>query len=127
MAVTYSWDLVPSFTLGPLPDPGSYVAQVPAGRDPRKFQFERGIKFANVPGGRADFVVHGGPRVYHVNSVGNVRQLPFDTIRRDGMYSGAIKFRFRNYRNTPVPASVNKIESRSIDAFTNPVFDFTGR
>ncbi len=128
MPESYSWVLVEVPLSGTPPDPGSYVASTPAyGKDPRKNQFERGIKFANVPGGRAEFVVHGGPRIYHVNSVQNIMQDPCDRLSPGGTYSGAVKFRFRSYRNFNVPAGVSKVESRSSDRFTNPVFPFTAQ
>lgn len=127
MPTSYSWDLTSPAFSGSLPNPGPYVASIPTGLDARKKQFERGIKFANVPGGRADFVVHGGPRVYHVNSVMTMLQTTSDRIERTGVYSGVVKFRFRNHRRFPVPASVNKVEYRSCNEYTEPVFPFTGR
>lgn len=133
MPTSYTWDLVETPLSGSPPNPGPFVPTPPGtvgiggSRDSRRDQFERGIKFANVPGGRADFVVHGGPRVYHVNGVPNVLQEAGEKIQRSGMYSGDIKFRFRNYRRFPVPASVNKVEFRSSNRFTDPVFPFTGQ
>ena len=127
MPVSYSWDLVATPLSGSPPNVGTYVPTVPTGRDPRRDQFERGIKFANVPGGRADFVVHGGPRVYHVNSIPNIYLGPSDVLVDSGRYSGVVKFRFRDYRRFPMPDSVNKNEYRSLDEVGNPVFPFTGR
>lgn len=129
MPTSYTWEVVTVPLSGSPPNPGTYVPQPPLfGRgDPKKNQFERGIKFANVPGGKADNVVHGGPRVYHVNSVANILQDPGDILTKTGVYSGNVKFRFRSYRRFPVPESVNKIEFRSSNRFTDPVFPFTGR
>ena len=128
MPLSYTWNIVSTPLSGALPNPGPYVAQPPfTGRDARRDQFERGIRFANVPGGRADFVVHGGPRVQHVNSLQNIFLGVGDVVVDDGNYSGAVKYRFRSYRDFKVPDSVNKVEFRSIDRFTNPVFPFTGR
>lgn len=72
----------------------------------KRTQFVRGIKFANVPEGRPGFVFYpGSGRVAHVNTVETVIQEPA-AISYDGMYSGVIKFRNRDYRSFPVPASV---------------------
>lgn len=69
-------------------------------------QFARGVKFANVPGGRPEFVFYpGSGRVSHVNTIESVIQKPA-AIAYDGMYSGVIKFRFRSYRDFPVPAKI---------------------
>jgi len=88
MATSYSWELIAVPVTGSPPDPGSYVPSAPmfgGAAQGRPSQFERGIKFANVPLGRADNVVHGGPRVWHVNSLQTILQLPIDRDR-----SGAI-------------------------------------
>lgn len=129
MPTSYTWEISVTQLTGTAPSPGPYVPQPPAygSGDPRKVQFERGIKFANVPGGRADFVVHGGPRVQHVNSVANILQTPGDTLSKTGTYSGDVKFRFRSYRRFPVPDSVSKIEFRSSNRYTDPIFPFTGQ
>lgn len=76
-------------------------------RGARALLTERGIRFANAPGGRSDLVVHGGERVQHINSVSTVMNLPA-SINREGTYSGVIKFRFRSYKSFPVPASVRR-------------------
>lgn len=127
MPASYSWNLVSAPLSGSPPNVGTFVPQTPSGIDQRRKQFERGIKFANVPGGRADFVVHGGPRVHHVNSLLNVYQGPGDVLVDNGQYSGVVKFRFRDYRRFKMPDSINRIEFRSSDRFTNPVFPFTGQ
>lgn len=126
MPVSYTWTLAEDPPTGTVIDPGPYVAQDPIfGTDARKRQFERGIKFANVPDGRADFVNHGGPRVRHINSASNVLQKPTDVFEKTNEYSGALKFRFRSYRSVPVPASVTGVDYRSSDAFANPYSKYT--
>lgn len=122
---SYTWQLIDPEPTDPAPDPGPYVPSIPLfGADPRKKQFERGIKFANVPAGRAEFVVHGGPRVYHVNSLCNIQQVPDKFETRSSAYSGVVKFRFRNYRNFKVPDSVSGIGQSN--EWGDPVFSFTG-
>jgi len=69
---------------------------------------ERGIRWANAPDGRADLVTINGPSVWHVSNIQTVIQQPA-LVERSGMYSGAIKFRYRSYRNFPVPISINVI------------------
>lgn len=124
----YSWpiaqDPVSSGSFA-VPNPGPGVESQPSYSDARKKQFARGIRFANVPSGRSDFVVHGGPRVYHVNSVLNVTQQPIDKLD----ISGVVKFRGRNSKENikQVPAKVRGLDIRSSDRFSNPVFEFTGR
>ncbi len=72
-------------------------------RDAVPDQFTRGVKFGNVPGGRADMVFYpGSGRVAHVNTVETVQNKPI-AMEQNGRYSGAIKFRFRSYRNFSVP------------------------
>lgn len=75
-------------------------------RGPKVLTTERGIRWANAPGGRADLVDHGGERVKHVSSVQNVFSLPAN-INRLGTYSGAIKFRFRSYKSFAIPEKLN--------------------
>lgn len=53
----------------------------------------------------------------------NIRNQP-QTLVTD--VNGAIKFKFRRYGKAGVPSTITKVESRSIDRFTNPVFSFTG-
>lgn len=123
---TYTWPITQPTASAPpvLPNPGPPVAGVATSEDPRKTQFERGIKWANVPGGKADNVIHGGERVYHVNSVQNVFLPPVADLpdRTNGLVA------FRNAaRYTPTPASVLGFDRRSSDRFGNPVFPFTGR
>lgn len=75
-------------------------------RGARAAQFSRGIKFANVPGGRSDMVFHpGSGRVAHVNTVETVLNGPLG-IEMSGNYSGAIKFRFRSYKEFPIPEKI---------------------
>lgn len=95
--------------------------------DPRRRQFGSGIKMANVPRGKADFVVVQGTQVYHINNVQNFQMDLGDKLNRIGVYGGVVKFRFRSHRNFPVPSSVNQSDGRNADQFSNPVFSFTGR
>lgn len=127
MSVTYTWDLLPpSGTLTPLPDVGTYVEQTPTGTDPRKFQLVRGIKFANAPGGRSELASTAPAGQSHVSS-GEGQHQP-DEINANGRYSGAIKFKHRDYRKFPVPRSVsNSATNQGRDEFGNPVFSFTGK
>lgn len=123
MSQLFSWDLSSPPISGSAPDPGTYVPSTPIfGKDARKNQFERGIKWANVPGGRADFVVHGGPRVYHVNSVCNLQQQPISSeLPRSAKagfgssgYDGTIRF-----RRVALPSAVSPKEGRNLDVFGN--------
>lgn len=77
-------------------------------RGPRARQFLRGILFANVPDRNPNLLAHpGSGRVQHVNSVQNLIERPTDIgFNEDGMYSGAIKFRFRSYKRVPVPVKI---------------------
>lgn len=121
MAQLFSWDLTSQAISGSAPNPGTYAPSVPLfGKDARKSQFERGIKWANVPGGRADFVVHGGPRVYHVNSLCNLQQQVISNeIPRSAKggfgssgYDGTIRF-----RRVQVPDIVSLKEGRNTNVF----------
>jgi hypothetical protein len=128
MPTSYSWELDSGGNTGSLPQPGPFVPPLPSfGSDPRKLQFERGIKFANVPGARSDMVNAPASQVQHVNTVSSVLQGSIGEIERDGLYSGAIKYRFRDYRKFPVPKSVSPSETRDVDQFGNPIFPFTGK
>ena len=89
--------------------------------------YERGIRFANVIRGKADFVVHGGPRVWYINSVQTVQSKTSDHLESSGMYSGAMKYRFRDYRKFKLPSSIGRNDGTAIDEFGNPVFSFTGK
>lgn len=101
LPTTFTWILTPppEEVFGPLPDPGPPVPSSPMFR--RKL-FERGIKFANVEGGKAENVIHGGERVYHINSAMNVLQLPID---KSGM-NGLIRFRFRSKFDGKLPDKI---------------------
>lgn len=58
-------------------------------------QFARGMKFANVPGGRPEFIVKRGVQIFHVNCVETTLQEPSDKAN----YSGVIRYRFPHYRD----------------------------
>lgn len=91
--------------------------------DPKKLQFARGIKLANVPAGRADNVVIDGSRLFHVNCVMSPLSQPTDRAND----SGVLRFRGHDFRRVRVPASISHYDIRSVDRFGNPVFVFTGR
>jgi hypothetical protein len=117
MPTSYSWNLVAPPVTGSAPDPGPPVASPPRYSDPRRNQFARGIKFGNVPGGKPENIVHGGTRIFHVNTACNVLQDPIDK----GGTSGAIA------RPEETPDSVRKKEDRNVDVFGNVLYPFTGR
>lgn len=121
---TFSWPITAPTASAPpnVPNPGPPVPGSQTSKDIRKQQFERGIKWANVPGGRADNLIHGGARVYHVNSVVNVTQ---ETSDKTGN-SGVVVFRHRK-RYAATPNRILHIEVRVSDRFSNPVFPFTGQ
>lgn len=122
---TYSWPIIPASASSPpvLPNPGPGVPGTPSSRDPRKIQFERGIKFANVPGGKASNSSIGG-RVYHVNTVQDVILPPIpDLVNRT---NGLVAFR-NSPRYKETPRALLSSDRRSSDRFGNPVFPFTGR
>jgi len=102
------------------PDPGPYVPSLPKLNDPRKRQFERGMKFANAPGGKADLVVHGGPRVYHINSVGTVQARPISDLGND-IGNGVVT----RPAIDSIPETIKGLDS-STDDYGNHVYFFTG-
>jgi len=103
-------------------------------RDPRRDQFARGMKLANVPGGKSDFVVIDGVNVVKVNSIQGVYQLPADSVPQSSRkaYSGAVNHRkFKVITALMVaagslPASIHAPDQRSIDQFGNFIYPFTG-
>lgn len=121
----YTWPIVPPTASAPgdLPNPGPPVFAGPQYQDPRKKQFERGIKFGNVPDGRSELLPHTDRRVWHVNTVSNVIQSPCD--KPD--LGGVVKFRHRPRFANKIPDSVNLPYYQSADRFGNPIFDFTGQ
>lgn len=89
-------------------------------------RYQRGIGFANVPRGKSDLVVkEDSEHQFYTNSVQPIVNRPGDQLSSSGVYSGAVKFRFRNNRSFPVPSKV-KNDSRYLDQFGNPIFPFTG-
>jgi hypothetical protein len=90
--------------------------------NPKKLQFARGIKFANVPAGRADNVVVFGSQIFHVNGVMSPSSDPSDRSNN----SGVVVFRGNDLRKIKVPTSLRHYDARSVDAYGNPVFSFTG-
>lgn len=125
---TYSWSLVAATSSAVTPPAFSVAPSGPAAfQDARKFQFVRGIKFANVPGGRADFLVHGGPRIYHVNAVMNILQQPSDKYFGEDptLMSGVIRFRGHAVRMVRVPATVRGPSPQFISLAAPPNARFT--
>lgn len=119
MPSSFTWTLtVNTGSYFDAPTGGPGVSGVATSKSPRKSQFVRGIKFANVPDSNADNVVHGGPRVWHVNSVQNVKIQPV----QDFNISGVVNSRFLNPRCTSVPKAVSAVEYRSVDRFENTIF-----
>lgn len=122
MVSSFTWTLfVDTGSLPPAPTGGPGVAGVPAARDPRKTQFARGVKFANVPDSNPNNITHGGPRVWHVNSVQNVMSNPTNPFTANG----SVNSRFKDPRRISVPRSVSPSEYRSVDRFGNEVFSAT--
>lgn len=101
---TYSWSVVPAGPTGDVPQ----MSSGPVGTPSRKRDDPRGIKFANVRDGKATNVVHGGPRVYHVNAVMTVAHRPSDQYYGDepSLQSGVISHRGNLVRMRRVPARV---------------------
>lgn len=122
---TYSWILAspptgsgvpPVTSSAPSPARGAFSAHT------TNKQFVRGLRFANVVGGDAKNVIHGGARVWHVNSLQNVQMPTMDQFD----LTGVIKNRFRKNVFQQVPVAVRHWAPNSVDRFGNPVFPFTG-
>ena len=114
---TASFVMPPTASLGPASTPTYQV---------RNNLFKRGIGFANVPGGKAENVVHGGPRVWHVNCVMNILQQPSDKYFGDdpGLMSGVVRFRGHSARMVRVPNVVCGQSPRFVSLAENPTVHF---
>lgn len=123
MPTSYSWFVVGPPLTGSAPNPGPGVPGKPLFKDIRKTQFERGIKFGNVPGGKPDNITHGGTRIFHINTTQNVLQTPSDKFD----FSGVIKFRDRKRSSYKVPPKVSPKEFRQNDRFGYEIFPGTGQ
>jgi hypothetical protein len=126
LPTSYSWPIpIPTGSSPPPPfNPGPPVTSNPTFNDPRKKQFGSGIRFANVPGGKASNAqpLNGKGQVFHVSTVigamGHVDNL-FDK-------SGVVQSRSRgNFKQ--VPASVRHFEIKSSDRFGNPITPGVGQ
>lgn len=71
-----------------------------------RFDETSGIRFANVSDGKASNVSSVNGQVRHSNRVEPISFDTSDKIEYDGRYSGVVKFRFRDYRNFPVPRKI---------------------
>jgi len=98
---------------GPTPEPPFDASH------PRRELLGPGIRFANVPRGRSDFVSTNwnGTQAERTNSIQGVLQSLSD---RDDL-SGVIRFRFR-----PLRASISPNERRNTDRFGNVIYPGTG-
>jgi len=120
MVSSFTWTL-DSGSLNPAPA-GSTVTTFAGSSGPRKQQFVRGIKFANVPDSNALNVVHGGPRVWHVNSIQTTYMKPIHAFS----INGAVNSRFRDIRKIPIPLAVSISEYRDVDVFGNETLNISG-
>lgn len=87
--------------------------------NPTRDLLRRGIRWANVPRGKAENVSRNGTRVEHINVTMNIVQ----EHSEKGDPSGVIRFRFRS--GSPLPSKIVG-ESRGKDQFGNPIYPFTG-
>lgn len=115
MSTVYTWN--PNVAPQGTPPAPSTAGSVPSFQSSKKQQFVRGIKFGNVPGGRADNVVHGTTRIWHVNTQMNVAQSPCSTFD----FGGAIKFQGRKLYKYRVPSTISHAEGRNTDLFGNVI------
>ena len=86
--------------------------------NPRRDLLRPGIRWANAPRGRPEFVSRNGTRVEQINTVMNIVQALSD---HENELSGVIRYRFRS-----LPASISVGDGRGRDRFGNPVYPFTG-
>ena len=87
---------------------------------PRRELLGPGIRFANVPRGRADFASTNwnGTQAIQTNAPQGILQALSD---RPSL-SGVIRFRFR-----ALPSSISSRETRNLDQFGNVIYPGTGR
>lgn len=133
LPTSYSWPLQqPTASAAPPPfNPGPPVAAVGGFANPKQKQFSgQGIRFANVPGGKASNVITlsqglnapGVGQVFHVNTVLGAQALGDDY----GDLSGVIRNRRRaNFK--PVPAAVRHYAIQQNDRFGNPITPGVGQ
>ena len=98
---------------------------LPSFNDPRRKQFGRGIRFANVPGGKSTNAqqLNGKGQVFHVSTVIGANMSHADFFSDT---SGVVQSRRRsNFRQ--VPAAVQHYETKSSDRFGNPITPGVGQ
>lgn len=76
-----------------------------------------GIRWANAPRGRPEFVERNGTRVEHINTIMNVVMGPAVNLTN---VSGVVRFRGRS-----LPSSVQVPEGRNLDTFGNVIYPGT--
>jgi hypothetical protein len=81
-------------------------------------QFARGLKFGNVPGGKPMFIKGTADQPKHVSTTMTVLESTSDNDQyKIGLYSGAIKYRFRNMKHFAVPSAISPPEGRNTNQF----------
>lgn len=88
----------------------------------RPNHFLRGMRFGNIgpfPGEDPSDLVHGGPRIYHGNSVQVI--LPDAADKFVGDMNGVVRFRFVDHKKSRVPLSVRHYD-RFVSSYGNPIF-----
>lgn len=96
--------------------------------DPFKNVRKRGIQFANVLSRDASPSALRGAQRASVETVNTIMPIQMEVgqspsrvnLGPTGNFNGAIKYRFRNYRNFGVPSSINAGESQEVYSFTGP-------
>lgn len=133
LPTSYSWPIPAPTASAPSPpfNPGPPVASVGGRTDPRRRQFSgQGIRFANVPGGKASNIVTLGVgkhapglgQIFHVNTVLGAASLSdnFNDL------SGVIRNRRRgNFKQ--VPEAVRHYAIQQNDRFGNPITPGVGQ
>ena len=99
---------------------GSAVG-TPMFKPPKSKQFERGMKMANVPGGRPELVEKDNTGLKHVSGVPVVQQKSSDKFDM----SGVMRFRGRNPKSVDIPSSVTG-PRQNVDRFGNQIYPWTG-
>lgn len=133
LPTSYSWPIPAPTGSSPSPpfNPGPPVASFASYQTPKTKQFSgQGIRFANVPGGKATNVITLSPgknapglgQIYHVNTVLGAHSLSdnFNDL------SGVIRNRRRaNFKQ--VPEAVRHYAIQQLDRFGNPITPGVGQ
>lgn len=126
LPTTYTWPLpAPTGSSPPPPfNPGPPVTSLPSFSDPRKLQFGPGIRFANVPGGKASNAqqLNGKGQVFHVSTVIGAHGHADSIDDKSGVVQSRRRSNFKR-----VPAAVRHYETRQSDRFGNPVTPGVGQ